>query len=212
MTIDLPAAVADDWRRLGTQTEKRRLSLMTITAETTVFEHRPTADALERLRASGSIPARSLFLIELQLNPSLSTMGLSPSDALGMAAPKARTGFVETIEDDGIIVGDERTSEHIDRPDGTVGHLTVFEADYPVDTDSAADDDGDADAATIDAEAHIAIWPATDTYVMAGGLVPLEAPDEPATLEAALDVDPARDREAIVDLFRGLDLEATDED
>ena len=212
MTIDLPAAVADDWRRLGTQTEKRRLSLMTITAETTVFEHRPTADALERLRASGSIPARSLFLIELQLNPSLSTMGLSPSDALGMAAPKARTGFVETIEDDGIIVGDERTSEHIDRPDGTVGHLTVFEADYPVDADSAADDDGDADAATIDAEAHIAIWPATDTYVMAGGLVPLEAPDEPATLEAALDVDPARDREAIVDLFRGLDLEATDED
>ena len=209
MTIDLPAAVADDWRRLGTQTEKRRLSLMTITAETTVFEHRPTADALERLRASGSIPARSLFLIELQLNPSLSTMGLSPSDALGMAAPKARTGFVETIEDDGIIVGDERTSEHIDRPDGTVGHLTVFEADYPVDTDSAADD---ADTATIDAEAHIAIWPAAETYVMAGGLVPLEAPDEPATLEAALDVDPARDREAIVDLFRGLDLEATDED
>jgi len=195
MTIDLPAAVADDWRRLGTQTEKRRLSLMTITAETTVFEHRPTADALERLRASGSIPARSLFLIELQLNPSLSTMGLSPSDALGMAAPKARKGFVETIEDDGIIVGDERTSEHIDRPDGVVGHLTVFEAGYPV-----------------DAEAHIAIWPAAETYVMAGGLVPLEAPDEPATLEAALDIDPARDREAIVDLFRGLDLEATDED
>ncbi|TMT87599.1 hypothetical protein E2L06_13800 [Haloterrigena sp. H1] len=209
MTIDLPAAVADDWRQLGTQTEKRRLSLMTITAETTVFEHRPTADALERLRASGSIPARSLFLIELQLNPSLSTMGLSPSDALGMAAPKARKGFVETIEDDGIIVGDERTSEHIDRPDGTVGHLTVFEAGYPVDADSAADD---ADAATIGAEAHIAIWPAADTYVMAGGLVPLEAPDEPATLEAALDIDPARDREAIVDLFRGLELEAADDD
>ena len=209
MTIDLPAAVADDWRRLGTQTEKRRLSLMTITAETTVFEHRPTADALERLRASGSIPARSLFLIELQLNPSLSTMGLSPSDALGMAAPKARKGFVETIEDDGIIVGDERTSEHIDRPDGVVGHLTVFEAGYPVDADSAADD---ADAATIGAEAHIAIWPAADTYVMAGGLVPLEAPDEPATLEAALDIDPARDREAIVDLFRGLELEAADDD
>ena len=200
MTIDLPAAVADDWRRLGTQTEKRRLALMTITAETTVFEHRPTADALERLRASGSIPARSLFLIELQLNPSLSTMGLSPSDALGMAAPKARKGFVETIEDDGIIVGDERTSEHIDRPDGTVGHLTVFEAGYPVDADSAADD---ADAATIGAEAHIAIWPAADTYVMAGGLVPLEA---------ALDIDPARDREAIVDLFRGLELEAADDD
>ena len=213
MTIDLPAAVADDWRRLGTQTEKRRLSLMTITAETTVFEHRPTADALEQLHTSGSIPARSLFLIELQLNPSLSTMGVSPSGALGMAAPKARTGFVETIEDDGIIVGDERTSEHIDRPDGTVGHLTVFEASYPIDGDSEPDgNDADAEAATVDAEAHIAIWPAAETYVMAGGLVPLEAPDEPATLEAALDIDPARDREAIVDLFRGLDLEATDED
>ena len=70
----------------------------------------------------------------------------------------------------------------------------------------------DGEAATVDAEAHIAIWPATDTYVMAGGLVPLEAPDDADVLEAALDIDPARDREAIVDLFRGLDLEATDED
>jgi len=209
MTIDLPPAVADDWRRLGTQTDTRRLSLMTITAETTVFEHQPTADALEQLHASGSIPARSLFLIDLQLNPSLSTMGVSPSDALGMAAPKARTGFVETIEDDGIVVGEERASEHIDRPDGTVGHLTVFEAAYPIDADPETDGD---DAATIDAEAHVSIWPAADSYVMAGGLVPLEAPDEPATLEAALDIDPARDREAIVDLFRGLELEATDED
>ncbi|MFA9417036.1 hypothetical protein [Natrinema sp. HArc-T2] len=211
MTIDLPPAVADDWRQLGTQTENRRLALMTITAETTVFEHQPTADALEQLHTDGSIPARSLFLIELELDPPLSTMGLSPSDALGMAAPKARNGFVETIEDDGILVGDERASEHIDRPDGTVGHLTVFEAAYPIDDAAADNDDGDDEAATIDAEAHVAIWPAADTYVMAGGLVPLEAPDEPATLEAALDINPARDREAIVDLFRGLKLEATED-
>lgn len=213
MTIDLPPSAADDWRRLGSQTDKRRLALMTITAETTVFEHQPTADALEQLHTSGSIPARSLFLIDLQLNPSLSTMGVSPSDALGMAAPKARKGFIETIEDDGIIVGDERTSEYIDRPDGTVGHLTVFEASYPIDGDSETDDNAaDAEAAMIDAEAHIAIWPATDTYVMAGGLVPLEAPDDADVLGAALDIDPARDREAIVDLFRGLELETTDED
>jgi len=202
MTIDLPSAVADDWRRLGTQTDERRISLATITAETTVFEHRPTADALERLRDDGSIPARSLFTVDMQVSPSLSTIGLSPSDALEMAAPKARDGFVETIEDDGIAVGEERTNEYIDRPDGVVGHLTVLEAAYPTDSESDA----------IDAEAHVAVWPAADTYVMAGGLVPLEAPADPATLEAALDIDPTRDREAIVDLFRGLELEATGED
>jgi len=43
-------------------------------------------------------------------------------------------------------------------------------------------------------------------------VLPLESPDGADLLAAALDVDPARDREAIVDLFRGLDLEGAADD
>lgn len=219
MAIDLPPAVADDWRRLGARTDERSLSLATITAETTVFEHRPTADALERLRDGGEIPVRSLFTVDLAISPSLSVIGLSPGDALEMAAPKARKGFVETLEADGIEVGEERTTEYIDRPDGAIGHLTVLEAAYPTDVEAGSDgtagtdggDGPDGATTTIDAEAHIAVWPDGDAYTMAGGLLPLEAPDGDL-LAAALDVDPARDREAIVDLFRGLDLETAADD
>ncbi|WP_455447886.1 hypothetical protein [Natrinema thermotolerans] len=207
MAIDLPPAVADDWHHVGGRTDDRSLSLATITAETAVFRHRPTADALERLRADGSVPARSLFTVDLAISPSLSAIGLDPGDALELAAPKARDGVVETLADDRIEVGAERANEYIDRPDGAIGHLTVLEAAYPIDANAATDDD----SATIDAEVHAAVWPDGESYTLAGGLLPLEAP-ESDLLAAALDVDPARDREAIVDLFRGLDLEASDGD
>ncbi|QCC59339.1 hypothetical protein NP511_13035 [Natrinema thermotolerans] len=212
MAIDLPPAVADDWHHVGGRTDDRSLSLATITAETAVFRHRPTADALERLRADGSVPARSLFTVDLAISPSLSAIGLDPGDALELAAPKARDGVVETLADDGIEVGAERANEYIDRPDGAIGHLTVLEAAYPIDA-TAATDGGtpDDDSVTIDAEVHAAVWPDGESYTLAGGLLPLEAP-ESDLLAAALDVDPARDREAIVDLFRGLDLEASDGD
>ncbi|WP_226039312.1 hypothetical protein [Natrinema sp. DC36] len=213
MAIDLPSAVADDWRRLGDRTDERSLSLATVTAETTVFEHRPTADALERLRSGGDIPARSLFTVDLQISPSLSAIGLEPAAALEMAAPKARDQFVDTIEDDGIAVGAERASEYIDRPDGAVGHLTVLEVAYPTDSGAATDGgEGNPETTSLNAEAHVAVWPAADAYVMAGGILPLEAPDGADLLGAALDVDPARDREAIVDLFRGLELEDAGDD
>ncbi len=211
MAIDLPPAVADDWRRVARRTDDNSLSLATITAETTVFEHRPTADALERLRADGDVPARSLFTVDVRIDPSLESLGLDSTDALEVAAPKAREGVVDTLEDDGVAVRGERASEYIDRPDGAVGHLSVLEVEYPIDSANTADDDGstadDTDAATIDAEAHAAVWPAADAFVVAGGLLPLEAPDA-ELLAAALDVDPARDRERIVDLFRGLPLES----
>ncbi len=206
MPIDLPPAVADDWRRLGSRTDERSLSLATVTAETAVFEHQPTADALEQLRGGRDIPVRSLFTVALDISPSLSTIGLSAADALDVAAPKAREQFVDTVADDGIAIGAERATEYIDRPDGAVGHLSVLDVAYPIDAavDGVTVDDG---TATIDAEAHVAVWPTADTYVLAGGLLPLEGPADAALLAAALDVDPARDRETIVDLFRGLELE-----
>ncbi|ELY84081.1 hypothetical protein [Natrinema altunense] len=206
MPIDLPPAVADDWRRLGSRTDERSLSLATVTAETAVFEHQPTADALEQLRGGRDIPVRSLFTVALDISPSLSTIGLSAADALDVAAPKAREQFVDTVADDGIAIGAERATEYIDRPDGAVGHLSVLDVAYPIDAavDGVTVDDG---TATIDAEAHVAVWPTADTYMLAGGLLPLEGPADAALLAAALDVDPARDRETIVDLFRGLELE-----
>lgn len=210
MAIELPPAIADDWRRVDRRTDDRSLSLATITAETTVFEHRPTADALERLRSDGDVPARSLFTVDLAVSPSLSALGLAPADALEVAAPKAREVVVDTLEADGIAVRGERASEYIDRPDGAVGHLTVLEVAYPTDSADMADDE--PRAATIDAEAHVAVWPAADAYVLAGGVLPLEPPEGADLLAAALDVDPARDREAIVDLFRGLDLEPPADD
>jgi len=163
-------------------------------------------------------------------HPPLSTIGLEPAAALEDGGPEAREQFVDTIEDDGIAVGAERASEYIDRPDGAIGHLTVLEVAYPTDSDASVTDDAEAVAddgeradggdatgetpttATIDAEAHVAVWPAADAYVMAGRVLPLESPDGADLLAAALDVDPARDREAIVDLFRGLDLEGAADD
>lgn len=216
MAIDLPPAVADAWDRLGARTDQTSISLATVTAETTIFEHRSTADALESLRSGGDIPARSLFTVDLSVSPSLSTIGLDAADALETAAPTVRDQFVETLADDDIAVAGERASEYIDRPDGAVGHLTVLEAAYPIDPENAAESGGDddesaGDGPTIDAEAHVAVWPAADAYVMAGGVLPLEAPDGADLLGAALDVDPARDREAIVDLFRGLELGTADD-
>ncbi|WP_254761944.1 hypothetical protein [Natrinema marinum] len=212
MAIDLPPAITDDWRRVTRRTDDRSLSLATITAETSVFEHRPTADAAERLRADGDVPVRSLFTVDVRIAPSLEAIGLDPTEALEVAAPKAREGVVETLADDGIGVRGERASEYIDRPDGAVGHLSVLEVGYPIDSANAPDDtdvaSGETASATIDAEAHVAVWPAGEAYVVAGGLLPLEAPDGADLLAAALDVDPARDRERIVDLFRGLSLES----
>ncbi|SEW13992.1 hypothetical protein [Natrinema salifodinae] len=226
MVLDLPPSVADDWRRLGSRTDERSLSLATVTAETTVFEHRPTADALDQLRADGEIPARSLFTVDLSISPSLSLVGLSPDNALDKAAPKVREQFVDTLEDDGITVRGERASEYIDRPDGTVGHLTVLEVAYPTGSAGSAGQAGESDATgsetaadeaaaaerpAIDAEAHAAVWPDDDAYVMAGGLLPLEAPDADL-LGAALDVDPDRDREIVVDVFRRLELGSAADD
>lgn len=209
MAIDLPPAVADDWHHVGRRIDDRTLSLATITTETTVFEHRPTADALGRLRADYDVPARSLFTVDVRVTPSLETIGLSAADALEVAVPTAHDQFVDTIERDDITVCGERASEYIDRPDGVVGHLTVFEVAYPIDSTTASESDDTAAAtASIAAEAHVAVWPAADAYVLSGGLLPLEGPDGADLLAAALDVDPARDREAIVDLFRRLDLGA----
>lgn len=215
MATDLPRAIRDDWRRVGDRTSERRIALVSVTAETTVYEHAPTADALATLRDGGQIPVRSLFTVETTFSPSLSAVGLSPAGAMETAAPKAKAQFVETLEDDGIAVGDERFDEPVERPDGTVARLSVRGATYPIDpavgaaaASDAAADEGTGDPTdggrSIDAEAYVAVWPTADAYAMAGGLLPLEAP-----AGVDLDVDPERDRTTVLDFVRHVSLERT---
>lgn len=205
MTTDLPASVRDDWRRVGDRTTESRLALVTVRAETTVYEHVPTAEALAALRDGGEIPARSLFTVETAFDPPLSAVGLSPDDAMEMAAPKATAQFVDTLEDDGIAVGEARFDESVERPDGTVARLSVHAATYPVDGSRGAEAGAGAPPlpSSIDAEAHVAVWPTTDAFAMAGGVLPLEAP---AGLEG-LDVDAERDRTTVLDVVRRVSLE-----
>lgn len=198
MTIELPRAVADDWRRLGTRTNEGRLSLVSVSAEILVYEHASTADALADL-GDAEIPIRSLFTVETSFDPPLSTVGIDPAEALERAAPKARSQFVDVLEDEGIAIGEERANERVERADGTEGRLTVFAAEYPLDR---AGNEGER--TTLDAEAHVAVWPTAEDFVVVGGLLPLESPPE---IEAAvLDVDPERDRRLIIEAIRSVPL------
>ncbi|MFU8868537.1 hypothetical protein [Natronococcus sp.] len=194
MTSALPESVAGTWHRAGTRTGESKVLLTSITAETTVYEPAETASALAEL-GSSDIPVRSLFTVDMRFSPSLSSVGISPSSVLSTAAPKARSQFVDLVEDDGLIVEDTRETLSFERPDGTEGRWYVLDASYPLSPAL------ETDRETLAAEANVAIWPTDDAYGMAGGTLPLE------TLDGfdALAVDPERDRETIASLIRSVD-------
>ncbi|WP_207587023.1 hypothetical protein [Halomontanus rarus] len=169
-------------------------------------------------RNGGDIPIRSLFVVDLSSTPSLSSVGLAPTAVLGTAAEKATDLFVGRLKDDGIVVadgdGDDRTASEFDRGDGTVGRWYTLSVSYPVvsvHAESEAETETDTDELhnpRIDAETHLAIWPTDDAYRMAGGTVPLGiSEDAPAPIADALEVDPGRDREAVLELVRTVGLE-----
>lgn len=218
MAIDLPAAFRDEWRRLDTRTDDRSLALLTVESETTLYEHVPTAEAIERPAGRG-IPVRSLFTVDLTFRPGLSALGVSPRAAFAIAAARAKRQFVEMIENEGVLVAGERESVRFERADGTTGRRYVLSTAYPIDPveddepeddqSTRADSERDREAAnrsvherTIDAETHVAVWPTADAYAMAGGTLPLEEFGD-----ATLDVDPDRDRETVLEVIRtaGLD-------
>ena len=209
MTFDLPASVADSWRPLGTRTGETSVALASITAETTVYEPLEGSDELDAVGAS-DIPARSLFVVDISVTPSLSTLGMSPESVFEKAAPKAKSQFVDTLEDEGLVVEGTRESHEFEATNGSAGTWFVFDVAYPV--DSAAADGTDE----IDAEAHAAVWPTETSYAVAGGVLPLEGVDGDGAETAAtnggelddpFDVDPDRDRETIAELIRTIDLE-----
>lgn len=194
----LPASIRDAWRPLGTRTEERRIALAAVVAETTLYEHVATATALDGLRGS-DVPVRSLFAIDLSFRPSLSSLGVSPAAALPMAAPQAERQFVESVEDDGLVVDGERSSERFERADGAAGRRYVLDVSYPLDPADGGD------TAWLDAETHVAVWPTDRAYRMAGGTFPLADADGVAGAEGLVAA-PERDRETVLDVVRTVEL------
>ncbi|MHC3437760.1 hypothetical protein ACYJ1Y_06555 [Natrialbaceae archaeon A-gly3] len=202
MPTALPKAFRDHWRPIGTRTRRSRVALASATAETTLYEHRPTVDALDGRDLKPDerdIPSRSLFAIDLEISPPLTSMGISPQAVLGMAASHVIDQFVDSVEDDGLRVEDERETAKFERADGTTGKWYILSTVADVDPATVA-----VDGASIPAETHVGVWPTGGTYGVAGGTLPLSAP---AGLEDALEVDPERDRKQVLEFARTVEPE-----
>ncbi|WP_255191803.1 hypothetical protein [Natronobeatus ordinarius] len=203
MPTPLPPAFRETWRPVGTRRRRSRFALVSSVAETTLYEHGPTADALSGSVTAGERSVRSLFAIELRLTPPLPAMGIAPKAVLGMAASQVRRKVVDSVEAEGVIAGDERESSPFERADGTVGRRSVLES--AVRLEPAGEDE----TRTIDAETHVAVWPTAESYGVAGGTLPLE---DPPRFGAALEVDPERDREAVLEFVATVVPGGEDED
>lgn len=201
MSTPLPQPFRETWRPVGTRRRRSRFALVSSVAETTLYEHGPTADALADSLDDGDVPVRSLFAIELTMTPSLPSMGVSPRAGLRMAASQVTRQVARSVEAEGVLVGDERDSGSFERADGTVGRRAVLESRVRLEL-------GD-DTAPIDAETHVAVWPTAESYGVAGGTLPLEAP---SGLGPALDPDPDRDRETVCAFVRRVDPGASETD
>lgn len=205
MTTSLPESLSDAWRPAGTRTGKTSVLVASITAETTLYEPIESADALANLGAS-DVPLRSLFAVELTISPSLSAIGVSSADVLSTAAPKAKARFVDTIEDEGLVVEGTRDRYAFEAGNGTEGRWFVLDVSYPL-ASAVASTGGETDGTDrVPAETHVAVWPTESTFGMAGGTIPLERPaDLEDAIAAELEVDPQRDRELIAELVRSID-------
>ncbi|SEH12976.1 hypothetical protein SAMN04487967_1066 [Natronorubrum sediminis] len=203
MGTDLPATLAESWHPIGTKTGESSVLVASIHAETTVYGPTEPADGIETLE-SLDIPPRSLFTVDLSISPSLSAVGVSPDSVFSKAAPKAKSQFVDTLEDEGLVVEETRNTLEFEATNGAAGAWYVLDAGYPVPLD------GDGRSTNLGVEAHVAVWPLEETFGMAGGIVPLEEPGDgsetdagtlPATL-GSFDLDPEHDRETIAELIR----------
>lgn len=213
MPSDLPEPLATSWRPLGTRTGQMNVLVLSITAETTLYE--PVEPAVRGTTVGASeIPVRSLFTVDLSFSPPLPNVGIPPSSVFSQAAPKAKRQFVNTIEDEGLVIDGTRTTLEFEATNGESGIWYVLDVGYPVDPDLLGTEIG-----PIDAEVHVAVWPTETSYGMAGGTVPLESVADvvgetelaAADLPADIEVAPDCDRETIAELVRTIDLESDDE-
>lgn len=195
MAFDLPEALTDRWQPLGTRTGETTVMMASITAETTLYE--PVESTPLEAVGESDVPVRSLFTVDLTFSPPLPSIGVSPGAVFSMAAPRARSQFVDTVEDEGLIVDGQRDSLAFEGPNGARGKWYVLDVEYPLEGDSY-----------LPAEAHVAVWPTERSYGMAGGTVPLEidgvdfASGDGSPVGV---VDPERDRETIATLIRRLE-------
>ncbi|ARS90356.1 hypothetical protein [Natrarchaeobaculum aegyptiacum] len=189
MTDPLPADLADAWRPVATLTDERSIVAVSITAETTVYEpvEPPATTPVE-----ASLPLRSLFVTDLSVSPSLSTIGLEPTGLLSVATSQAKTRFVDVVEERGVTVDGVRDTIAFETPSGEPGKWHVLEATYPLVADETP-----ADADSLTAEAHVVVWPTDSSFGVVGGTHPLEAVDDRP-------VDPERDRDRIARLVRSV--------
>ncbi|WP_312911287.1 hypothetical protein [Natronosalvus caseinilyticus] len=204
MTAVLPPSLRESWGAVGSRTEDVSISLLSITAETTVYEHAGTLTI-----GDCDIQPRSLLEIDVNLSPSLSAIGKSVEDVMSLAADPAKERFVSLLDEEGITVENERSVTEFDRGDGTAGRWYVFETTHP------------ADDGRVDTQTHLAVWPAGDQFAMAGGTIPLETPPEDALEgevetanevenEAKVEVHPQTDRETIAAFVRARVRETVD--
>ncbi|MEY7848702.1 hypothetical protein AB7C87_05805 [Natrarchaeobius sp. A-rgal3] len=204
---DLPEPLAERWTTLGTRVGETSVLIVSITAETTLYEPvdpSPLADAV-----ATDLPPRLLFAVDLEFSPPLSSVGVSPESVHSKAASTARDQFVDMIADAGVEVDGVRDELEFDGPEGTAGTWSVLDVTYPVDADRPDDETnriaGETDG--IPAEAHVAVWPAGTTFGVAGGTLPLESLDDSGSLDDRSDAELERDRERVSTLVRKLDLD-----
>lgn len=193
MTADLPESLADSWRPAGTKTGESSVMVASITAETTLYEPLEPTELADL--AASKIPLRSLFVVDLSVSPSLSTIGVSPSSVFEKAAPKAKNQFVDTVEDEGLVVEGTRDTLEFEAPNGEEGKWYVLDVSYPLEGEDH-----------LSAEANVAVWPTDSSFGVAGGILPLENGVADVSDENA--VAPERDRDTISTLVQRLDLEA----
>ncbi|MFP8891440.1 hypothetical protein ACLI4U_16980 [Natrialbaceae archaeon A-CW2] len=213
MSTSLPSEFADEWRQAGTHRERGSIMVLSVVAETTLYEHRETATAIADVDTD--LSPRSLYRIDLDIHPPLGALGVTPEGVFSMAAGKAKGRFVSMIESEGLQIDGERNVVSFDRGDGVAGKWYVFESRYPLVTETSESAGSSSDSSSdtpgtggetsladgITTETHLAIWPTANSYAMAGGTFPLEAPPG---LESTLQVDPEADRETIAAFVRAM--------
>lgn len=229
MALELPESLSDAWQRVGTRTAETTVMMATITAETTLYEPTEGAGPAAIDTGPSDIPLRSLFTVEMTFSPPLPSVGVSPASVFSMAAPTAKSQFVGTIEDEGLVVEGTRDTLEFEAPNGAAGKWYVLDVSYPLESGDGVPEAG----ATLPAEAHVAVWPTERSYGMAGGTVPLSPDGEGSDLESGplesladgdgsenpdddsgsdrrgpdleFDLDPGRDRETVAALIRELE-------
>lgn len=197
MTVDLPTALREEWRVAETDVNRRRLALLGIVAETTIYE--PKSSDRPRNRR----PLRTLFTVDLTFEPPLTAVGLKPSAVASVAVPTAKRRFVAGLEERGFVVCSERDATRFRLDDGTRGNWYVFDVKVPV---GPSDVEG-ADEERIAGETHVVIWPTETAYRVAGGTVPLEGP---AGSEDGVPIDPESGRTTIREFVRAISGSNTD--